>query len=130
MKPHSILRRSLLLAGFALLATPPSGAHEGHHHNAMGTIRAIGAAQLDVETTEGKLETFRLVDTTAYKRGDAAAKREDLKVGERAVVMYEKKDGKNLAIEVKVAAGQDEHHGHGVAATPAGPGTVPVRGRS
>jgi hypothetical protein len=130
MKRHSILRWSLVVVGFALASALPSLAHEGHHHNAMGTIRVVGEAQLDLETKEGKLETFQLADTTAYKRGDAAAKREDLKVGERAVVMYEKKDGKNVAIEVKVAAGHDEHHGHGMAATPAEPGTVPAHGRS
>jgi hypothetical protein len=86
-------------------------AHEGHHHNAMGTIRAVQANQLDLETTEGKIEVFVLTDTTSYKRGDAAAKKEDLVVGARAAVMYEAKGGKNLAIEIKL--GTAGHEGHG-----------------
>lgn len=103
-----------LAALFALAVGAPAVAHEGHHHNAMGTVRAVAAAELQIETKENKLESFVLTDATTYKRGDAAARREDVKVGERAVVMYETKDGKNLAIEVKLAKSEHEgHEGHG-----------------
>lgn len=103
-----------LAALFALALGVPAVAHEGHHHNAMGTVRAVAAAELQIETKESKLETFVLTDATTYKRGDAAARREDVKVGARAVVMYETKDGKNLAIEVKLAqSGHEGHEGHG-----------------
>jgi hypothetical protein len=85
-------------------------AHEGHHHNAMGTIQAVQAELLDLETKDGKVQSFQLDAKTTYKRGDVAAKREDLKAGERAVVMYETKDGKNVAIEVKLATGGHEGH--------------------
>jgi len=118
MKLHSVCRQGLLAAGIALLSTWPALAHEGHHHKAMGTIHAVQAAQVDLQTKDGKIESFQLTATTTYKRGDAAAKREDLKAGERAVVMYETKDGKNLAIEVKLGtAGHEGHEGH--AALPA-----------
>jgi len=103
-----------LAALFALTLGAPAVAHEGHHHNAMGTVRAVAAVELQIETKDNKLETFVLTDATTYKRGDAAARREDVKVGERAVVMYETKDGKNLAIEVKLAKSEHEgHEGHG-----------------
>lgn len=115
---RSILRWTLAaVAAFAISA--PMLAHEGHHHNAMGTVRAVDSAQLQLEDKDGKLETFVLTDTTTYKRGDAAAKREDVQVGARAVVMYEAKDGKNVAIEVKLAAtGHEGHEGHGASMSP------------
>lgn len=102
MKMQSILRRSLLVAGLAVLLARPSAAHEGHQ--AMGTIRALATTQLELDTTQGKVEVFRLTPSTVYKRGDAAAKREDLAVAERAVVMYETKDGANVVIEVRLGA--------------------------
>lgn len=103
-----------LAAVVALAIGAPAVAHEGHHHNAMGTVRAVGAAELQLETMESKLETFVLTEATTYKRGDAAAQREDVAVGARAVVMYETKDGKNVAIEVKLAKSEHEgHEGHG-----------------
>lgn len=106
---HSVLQWTL--AAFVVFAIgAPAVAHEGHHHNAMGTVRAVGSTELQLETKDGKLETFVLTEATTYKRGDAAAKRDAVKVGERAVVMYETKDGKNVAIEVKV--GKSEHDGH------------------
>jgi YHS domain-containing protein len=85
----------------------------------MGTVRVVDSAQLQLETKDSKLETFVLTDATTYKRGDAAAKREDVQVGARAVVMYESKDGKNVAIEVKLAAtGHEGHEGHGASMSP------------
>jgi len=108
-----------LAALLALAVGAPAVAHEGHHHNAMGTVRAIAATELQLETKESKLETFVLTDATTYKRGDAGAKREDVQVGARAVVMYETKDGKNVAIEVKLAAtGHEGHEGHGASMSP------------
>ncbi|MFN7943138.1 MAG: hypothetical protein U0X73_16215 [Thermoanaerobaculia bacterium] len=119
MSTHPSARRSFVTAALIFAAVVPALAHEGHHHNAMGTIRTVQANQLDLETTEGKVEVFVLTDTTSYKRGDSAAKREDLEVGARAVVMYEAKDGKNLAIEIKLGASEHEGHGSHAAATPA-----------
>ncbi len=112
-------RQWTLAALVALALGAPVVAHEGHHHNAMGTVRAVAAAELQIETKDNKLETFVLTDATTYKRGDAAAKREDVQVGARAVVMYEAKDGKNVAIEVKLAAtGHEGHEGHGASMSP------------
>ncbi len=86
----------------ALFVSGALAAHEGHRHKAMGTVKAIAAAKLEIETTEGKLQTFVLSETTTFKRGEAAAKREDVTVGERAVVSYETQDGTDRALEVKL----------------------------
>lgn len=90
-----------LLTALALAAT--SFAHEGHHHDAMGTIEAIDDSRLTLATAQDETETFLLTDETSYARGEEAVTREDVSVGERAVVMYEKKDGANEAIEVKLS---------------------------
>ena len=90
----------LALATFAFAAT--ARAHEGHYHDALGTVKAVDAAKLELETQEGKLESFVLTDKTTYQRGDDAATHHDVAVGDRAVVKYEKKDDKNVAIEVKL----------------------------
>lgn len=110
MRTTSSIHRWVLATAVAVVVCVPTMAHEGHHHNAMGTVRIIDSAQLQLETKDGKLETYVLTDTTTYKRGDTAAKREDVQVGVRAVVMYETKNGKNVAIEVRLA--KSEHAGH------------------
>ena len=99
---------TLALAGAGTLTLAPAFAHEGHHHTAMGTVKAVEAAKLDLETKDGKVETFALTDATTYQRADAASTREDVAVGERAIVMYETKDSRNLAIEVKLGAKKAE----------------------
>jgi len=105
MNEHRNLRfRFSILTLVALSFAATARAHEGHHHDAMGTVKAIDAAKLDLETKEGTLESFVLTEKTTYKRGDAAATHHDVAVGDRAVVMYEKKDGKNVALEVKLGA--------------------------
>lgn len=93
-----------LLACIGIGLAAPARAHEGHHHTAMGTVKAIDAAKLDLETTDGKLESFVLTAGTTYKRGDVVARREDVSVAARAAVTYEMKDGKNIAIEVRLGA--------------------------
>jgi hypothetical protein len=83
------------LAGAAL-------AHEGHHHEAMGTVKAIEATKLELTTTDGKERSFVLTGTTKFRRGENEVKREDVTVGERAIVMYETRDGADRAIEIKL----------------------------
>ncbi len=97
--------RQTILAAALLGALATSGgvlAHEGHHHNAMGTVEAVDAEEMTLTVSEEETLTFVLTDETSYVRGDEAVSREDVGAGERAVVMYEKKDGVNTAIEVKL----------------------------
>ena len=89
-----------------LLLAPVSQAHEGHHHDAKGTITAIDAAQFTLTTLEGAEETLMLTEETSFSRGEEASSWEDVVLGERAVVTYEKKDGRQVAIEVKLGARQ------------------------
>ena len=98
--------RQTILAVALLGALVTSGgvlAHEGHHHDAMGTVEAVDAEQMTLTVSEEETLTFALTDETSYLRGDEAVSREDVVAGERAVVMYVKKDDVNTAIEVKLA---------------------------
>lgn len=100
------MNRRLVIAAAAagFLISAAARPHEGHRHNAMGTVKAIGASSLELETQDGRIESFVLGEATVYKRGEAAAKREDVRTGERAAVVYETKAGRNLALEVRLAA--------------------------
>lgn len=97
--------RQRILAAALLGALATSGgvlAHEGHHHDAMGTVEAVDAEQMTLAVSEEETLTFALTDETSFLRGDEAVSREGVAAGERAVVMYEKKDNINVAIEVKL----------------------------
>lgn len=98
--------RQIILAAALLGALAASGgvlAHEGHHHDAMGTVEAIDAKQMTLAVSEEETLTFALTEETEYVRGDESVSREDVATGERAVVMYQKKDDVNTAIKVKLA---------------------------
>ena len=102
--------RQTILAAALLGALAMSGgvlAHEGHHHDAMGTVEAVDAEQMTLTVSEEETLTFALTDETSYVRGDEAVSREDVAAGERAVIMYEKKDDVNTAIEVKLGPKSD-----------------------
>lgn len=101
-KFHTIGAGLLLAAMFA--APAALVAHEGHHHQAMGTVKALHEQHLVLTTTAGEEKTFVLSDATKIVRGEAAATKADIAVGERAVVMYETKDGADQALEVKLRA--------------------------
>lgn len=90
-----------LLAALALSAGVL--AHEGHHHDAMGTVDAIDVERIALAVSEGETLTFVLTDATEFKRGNESVPREDVVAGERAVVMYEKKEGVDTAVEVRLA---------------------------
>ena len=77
-------------------------AHEGHHHRAMGTVKLIHEERLVLALSEGKEQTFVLSEATKYLRGSAATTKGDVAAGERAVVMYESKEGAHRALEVKL----------------------------
>lgn len=61
----------VLLTTLAQVAT--ARAHDGHHHDAMGTVKAVDATVLQIETQQGKLMRFALSDATTYQRGTASA---------------------------------------------------------
>ena len=97
-------RTTLAVALLASLAMGRGGlAHEGHQHDAMGTVEAIDAEQIALAVSEEETLTFVLTEKTTFLRGDEAVPREEVVSGERAVVTYEEKDGIDIAVEVRLA---------------------------
>lgn len=89
----------------AILAAPAVlVAHEGHHHQAMGTVKMLHENHLMLTISEGKEQSFVLSEETKYLRGETTVTRDEVTVGERAVVMYETEDGSDRALEVRLGA--------------------------
>ncbi|MEO7795625.1 MAG: hypothetical protein ABIV06_12720, partial [Thermoanaerobaculia bacterium] len=58
--------------------------------------------KLDLKLVEGEVQSFMLTADSKCLRGAAAASCKEIAAGERAVVMYEKKDGADCVIEIKL----------------------------
>lgn len=94
-------RRSAVVAMVALLAGAGAVvAHEGHAHKVMGTVTALDAARIEVDTKEGKKESFVLTKDTKYLKGKLAAAASDVRVGARVVLSVVEKEGKKSVTEV------------------------------
>ena len=79
-------------------------AHEGHVHKMMGTVTAVDATHLDMDSKNGGKVSILLNKDTKCLMGDAPAAVSDIKVGERVVVSAVQ-EGKNMvAREVRMAA--------------------------
>jgi hypothetical protein len=91
-----------LALAIGLMGAAALPAHEGHHHQAMGTVKMIHENHLVLTISEEKEQTFVLDETTKFLRGKTETTKEEIVAGERAVVMYETKDGADHALEVKL----------------------------
>lgn len=74
-----------LIIGLAVAVAGPALAHESGKH-ARGTVKEISATRLVVTTADGHDAAFAVNAETRFRRGDSPAGREDVRVGERAVV--------------------------------------------
>jgi uncharacterized protein DUF5666 len=90
-----VLAGALAAPGFAL-------AHEGGNH-AKGTVHEITADRIVVTSQLGKDAVFTLAPETTFERGNAPARREDVKVGERVVVHGKHAGNREVATIVKLA---------------------------
>lgn len=95
----------------SLVAALPVLAHGGKTH-VMGTVAAVDATHLTVQTREGKSVSIRLNDETKYRNGDAPAKSGDVKVGNRVVVDLTGSDDNPEAGEVRFSS-EGVKQGHG-----------------
>ena len=86
-----------LTALFIFLVAATAFAHAGHLHKYLGTITAIHDDQVVIHTTDGKDVTFVVTKETAFKRGDADAKRADMTNGMRVSVELAL-DGKSATV--------------------------------
>ena len=91
-----------LMAVVLLFAAATAFAHAGHHHKYLGTVTAMHDDQVTIHTTDGKDVAFTVTKETAFKRGDADARRAEMTVGTRVAVEMAM-DGKS-AMVVKMGA--------------------------
>lgn len=93
----TLIACTLLMAGAAL-------AHGGEEH-VIGTVAKVAADSITVKTTAGPMVTVAVVPESTFTKNKAAAKPEDLKVGDRVVIhAKEPTEGKLVADTVEFAA--------------------------
>ena len=95
-------------------------AHEGKPH-VMGTVTALDARHVVVQTKEGKTTSILLKKETQYRKGETAATDADLKVGDRVVVDVTGKGDALTASEIRFASpgegtGHEGMHHHSATA--------------
>ncbi len=71
----------------------------------MGTVKAIDASALTVETMDKKEVKIVVDEKTKFEKGSAAASWKDLSVGERVVVHTMKKPGAAELVAILVKFG-------------------------
>lgn len=102
-----------VLSAVAILALPGRLlAHEGHVHKVMGTVVAIDATHIEVDTADGKKESHALTKDTKYLKGKSPAAAGDVKAGVRVVLSVVEKDGKKSVNEVLLAEAKPDHQEH------------------
>jgi hypothetical protein len=93
----------MLFAAALVLAASPLAAHEGHAHRYMGTITSASDSQVSLKTTDGKVVSFKVDETTRITKGKVAGGAKDLAVGARAVVEAEGGKEPQVAKTIKLA---------------------------
>jgi len=98
-------RAAAVLSLAALLGGAPGllAAHEGHVHKVMGTVVAIEASRIEVDTQDAKKQSYALTKETVYRRGKASAAASDVKVGARVVLSVVEEHGTKNVSEVLMA---------------------------
>ncbi len=83
-------------------------AHEGHKHKVMGTVTAVDASHVEIDTKDEKKVSILVTEDTKYMRGKEPATAADVKVGDRIVVTTIEKEGKKIAQEILLAPARKE----------------------
>ena len=101
-----LMRSTLLAVALIVALAAPAAAHE---QKFMGTVSSIEGVHVQLTTTAKKEVMVMLHDKTKILRGKEAAKAEDIKVGERIVVITTDGKDKNgkamlMAKEIRLAA--------------------------
>jgi len=101
--------RKVIVAGAMLAALGWGGrvaAHEGHAHKVFGTVAAVDASHVEVETKDGKKQSYPLTPQTKYLKGEAPAALADVKLGTRVVLSIVEKDKKKTVTELLMPSGE------------------------
>lgn len=81
-----MLKRMSTLAVITVFCLHTLAFAHGDKPHVMGTVAAVDAQHVVVQTKKGKTLSILLNKATQYRKGEAAATGADLKVGDRVVV--------------------------------------------
>lgn len=97
---NAIQRKIILLVFASLFATSLLFAH-GNEKHVMGTVKAIGAGAITVETTDHQAQTVQITSETKFVRSGNPSSISEIKVGDRVVIHAKPSGDKLNATEVK-----------------------------
>jgi hypothetical protein len=97
---NAMYRKSLLLLVVSLLSAPLLSAH-GNEKHVLGTVTAIAAGAISVETTSHQVQTVQITSETKFVRSGSRSSLNELKVGDRVVIHAKLAGDKLEATEVK-----------------------------
>jgi hypothetical protein len=83
------------------LAAAPALAHE-RADRAMGVVESVSADEIVIQAADGHSVAFTITPETRFVRGEAPARREDVRVGQRAVVEGKAAGERVEAVRVKL----------------------------
>jgi len=86
----------------AVLLPVAASAHEGHTHNALGTVSSVNGAHVMLKTTDGKDLTVMIDKNTTITRGKEKLDASALKSGERVSVDYMEENKMMMAQTIKL----------------------------
>lgn len=92
---------ALAVLGVLILGGAASAHGTGSH--VVGTVSQVGDSQVVVRGADGRSTTVALTSETRFRAGDRPARREDLRPDARVVVDVVTRDGKRVAILVRLA---------------------------
>lgn len=102
-KRNNAILKTVALCFISLLLTATMFAHAGMQH-VMGTVKAIGADSITVETTTHQTQTVSVTSQTKFVKGGKPSSLAELKAGDRVVIHAKLADKKLVAAEVNFGA--------------------------
>ena len=84
----------------------------GNEEHVMGTVTKITSNSITVQTTKNETKEVAITDKTTFENAGAAAKADDLKVGDRVVIHADKQGNKLVAHTVRFGASKAAGHSH------------------
>lgn len=104
------MNRRLFLATalFALAGPAYVRGHPGHPHRILGEVAARHENHVEIKAADGRTSTVTLNEKTKILRGRTRAKPDEIKIGERVVVMAmetKEKDGKTTLVATEIRLG-------------------------
>ena len=104
MRKSTVALILLFLVGFPVRLL----AHEGHGHKVMGTVAAVEAGRVAIDTKDGEKVSVVVNKDTKFLRGKIRITVADIEVGERIVATVVEKGDERIAREIRLVPKKKE----------------------